>query len=135
MRAVSGEPASFSARVGDREQRRRGLETDEFERAENLELLDVFRQVARGHPLVDVLVACQLAEFLDARLHIVPRDALALHDGVEVDSVPSRARRPRSPRPGSEPEGALRLHHGDPELAFEPDLPSADQMAFIAAEA
>ncbi len=53
----------------------------------NLHLLDVLGQVATGHALVDVLVARERVELLDAGLHIVAGDAFALGDGVEVDLV------------------------------------------------
>ena len=60
------------------------------ERGADLELLDVLGEVARGHPLVDVLVAGEGAELLDARLHVVPGDPLAGGDAVEVDLVDDR---------------------------------------------
>ena len=63
---------------------------DQPERGADLQLLDVLGQVARGHPLVDVLVAGEGAELLDPRLHVVPGDPLAGGDAVEVDLVDDR---------------------------------------------
>ena len=72
---------------------------------------------------MDVLVAGEFVEFLDARLHVVAGDPLPRHDGGEVDLV-------LHPLVGGdrlggnvEPEIALGLHHGDPEFAFQHDPP------------
>ncbi len=51
----------------------------------DLQLLDVLGEVARGHALVHVLVAGEVVELLDARLHVVAGQALALGDGAQVD--------------------------------------------------
>ncbi len=59
--------------------------SDQFERAADLHLLDVLGQVAAGHALVDVLVAGEFGELLDAGLDVVLGDALALGDRGEVD--------------------------------------------------
>ena len=102
------------------EQRRRELEANEFERAKNLELFDVLRQVARGHPLVDVLVPRKFAELVDARFHIMPSGPLATHDRTEVDPIlhalvgGNRIVRDR------DPQRLLRLHYRNPKLALEP---------------
>jgi hypothetical protein len=50
---------------------------DRGEGAVDLELLDIFGEVAARHALVDVLVAGEVAERVDAGLHIVPGDPLA----------------------------------------------------------
>jgi hypothetical protein len=50
----------------------------QIEASPDLELFDVLGEVARGHTLVDVLVASQDAELLDASLHVVADDLLAL---------------------------------------------------------
>ena len=98
------------------------LGLDEPERAEDLQLLDVFGEVAAGHALVEVLVTGEFAELLDARLHVVAGDAFPPHDGVQVDLVLDplvaldHAVRHRNA------EIALALHHRDPVFAFEADL-------------
>ena len=63
---------------------------DEGERRADLQLLDVLGQVARGHALVDVLVAGEGGELLDAGLDVVAGDPLAGLDAVEVDLVDHR---------------------------------------------
>ncbi len=56
---------------GEGEQRRRRLQPDDLQRLEDLQLLDVFREVAAGEAEVDELPLGQLGEFLDARLDVV----------------------------------------------------------------
>ena len=60
----------------------------------HLDLLHVLGQVARGHALVDVLVAGQRIELLDAGLDVVARDALAL----AIDARSTSSSTARSPR-------------------------------------
>jgi hypothetical protein len=50
-------------------------------------LLDVLGEIAAGHALVDVLVAGECVELLDAGLDVVTCHALALGDGSQVDVV------------------------------------------------
>ena len=64
----------------------------------DLQLLDVLGEVAAGHALVDVLVAGEGGELLDAGLHVVAGDPLPRLDRVEVDRRRPPPRRPRSPR-------------------------------------
>ena len=60
---------------------------DEHEGVADLELLDVLGEVAAGHALVDVLVAGEGGELLDAGLHVVAGDPLPGLDRGEVDLV------------------------------------------------
>ncbi len=90
--------------------------------AEDLELLDIFGEVAAGHAFVDVLVPGQLAEFLDARLHIVAGDALALHDGGEKDLVLHGLVSLDDAFRHGDAELALAFEHGDPVVALQADL-------------
>ncbi len=62
----------------------------EDERLPHLHLLDVFGEIAARHPLVDVLVPGERRKLVDARLHVVPRDALARLDAGEVHAVELR---------------------------------------------
>ena len=91
--------ASYSAaRRASRASTASALSPHQLQRLAHLQLLDVLGQVAAGHALVDVLVPGQRGELLDPRLDVVPGDPLARGDGVEVDVVDHRSRRPRSRR-------------------------------------
>ena len=85
VRAVSIRSRHCSERSRKRRKRGDGLVADDEQRAVDLELLDVFRQVAGGHALVDLLVAGEVVELLDARLHVVAGHSFARHDGGEID--------------------------------------------------
>ena len=94
---------------------------DDFERAEDLELFDVFREIAAGETEVDELAFREIGEFLDAGLHVVEGDALAFGDGGEIDfTFDSLVVLDRSGRDG-DAEIALGLHDGDPEIALKGD--------------
>ena len=97
------------------------LVTDDKQGTINLELLDVFREVARGHALVDLLVAGKVVEFLDAGLHVMPRDFFPRHDRGRIDAVFRSLVGGDRLSGDVETEVALSLHHGDPEFAFEDD--------------
>jgi hypothetical protein len=84
---------------------------------------------------VDLLVAGEVVELLDARLHIVPGDFFARHDRGGIHLVLHRLVGGDGLGGNVEPEIALGLHHGDPEFALQHDPPSADQMACRAGEA
>ena len=58
---------------------------DEFQRAPDLQLLDVLGEVAARHALVHVLVAGERVELLDAGLDVVARHPLARGDRGQVD--------------------------------------------------
>ena len=60
---------------------------DDGEGVAHLQLLDVLGQVAARHALVDVLVAGEGRELLDAGLDVVAGDPLPGLDRVEVDLV------------------------------------------------
>ena len=57
----------------------------EFERSADLQLLNVFGEVAARHALVHMLVAGQRVEFLDAGLHVVAQHPFARGDRGQVD--------------------------------------------------
>ena len=89
----------------------------------DLQLLDVLGEVARGHALVDLLVAGEVVELLDARLHIVAGDFFPRHDRGRIHLVLHLFIGGDRFGRNIQPEIALRLHHGDPEFAFQNDPP------------
>lgn len=101
------------------EERGGDLELDDLQRAEDLELLDVFRQVAAGEPEMDELALGEVGELLDACLHVVQRHALALGDGGEVDLVLHLLVVLDGVDRDRHAEVALGLHHRDPEIALQ----------------
>jgi hypothetical protein len=115
---------------GQQVERGHGLELDEFQRTGDLELLDVLREVAAGEAEVDELALGELGKFLQAGLHVVEGDALALPDAVEVHLVAhALIVLDRLGRDG-DAEVALGLHHRDPKITLQqnaavrrPDLP------------
>ena len=120
-RHVVRPPRHHERRVLAREPRQPGQGRDhpraqQHQRGADLQLLDVLGQVARGHPLVDVLVPRERAELLDPRLHVVPRHALTGRDAVQVDLVDHglvvlddarRERRRRAPSGRSAPRSRV----------------------------
>ena len=82
--ALGGGVLGQAAHRGD------GTVAHQLERAHHLELLDVLREIAARHALVDVLVAGEGVELLDAGLHVVAGDALAVGDRVQVDLLEHR---------------------------------------------
>lgn len=98
-----------------------GLKADEFEGAENLELLDVFREVAAGESEVDELAFREFGKFFDARFHVVEGDAFAFRDGDEIDGGFDALVVLDGVGGDRHAEIALSLHYGDPEIALEGD--------------
>ena len=98
-----------------------GLVPDDLHGLPDLELFHVFRQVAGGHALVDVLAAGQLAELFNARLHVVARDAFAGVNGGKVHLVLHPFVSFNHAVRNIQPQILLGLHHGDPEFAFQDD--------------
>ena len=70
---------------------------------------------------MDVLVAGEVVEFLDAGLHVVAGDPFAGHDRGGVDAVLGLLVGGDRPGGDVEAEFALGLHHGDPEFALQHD--------------
>ena len=95
---------------------RDGFVADDLQRTINLQLLDVFRQIARGHALVDVLVASQRVEFFDAGFDIVSGGALALGDGFQVYLVNDFLIIRDDVCRNIDAQGTLGPHHGNPQL-------------------
>ena len=94
----------------------------ELQRSPHLQLLDVLGQVTRRHSLVDVLVARQVGELLDARLHVVTGDTLPSIDRRQIDAI-DHVLVGLDRLPGHvDPELLLGLEDGDPELSLEHDL-------------
>jgi hypothetical protein len=122
LRSEAGQPG----------QRRDDPVAHQLEGRADLQLLDVLGQVARGHPLVDVLVPGEGAELLDACLHVVAGDPLAGSDRGQVDPVHDRAVVLQHAVRHVDAQVALRLEDGDPELPLEDDLvlrrPEPDQL-------
>ncbi len=81
----------------------------------DLTLLHVLGEVARGHRLVDVLVAGQGAELLDAGLDVVAVHPLPSLDRRQVDIVNHLLVGLDHPVGYGDPKSALRLEHGDPQ--------------------
>ena len=98
------------------------LELDEEQCIADLQLLDVLRQVARGHPEVDGLEAGEVVELLDASLHVVLGDPLASRDRLKVDLVDHRQVGLGSTSGNRQAECSLSIHYRDPEPPFEQDL-------------
>jgi len=95
---------------------------DKLERSTDLELLDVLGEVTRRHGLVDVLVAGQGAELLDARLHVVAGDALPGVDGSQIDVIDHGFIRLDHPVGHVDAQVALRLQDGEPQPSLEDHL-------------
>jgi hypothetical protein len=104
------------------DQRRDDPVADQLQGGADLELLDVLGKVPRRHALVDVLVAGERAELLDAGLHVVPGDLLAGRDGGQVDLVDHGPVVLDDPVGHVHAEVALRLQHRDPQLPLQDDL-------------
>ena len=115
--------ARFRRALRESPNRRDRLEPNVLERTENLQLLDGFRQVARGHAFVNVLAAGERAEFLDARLDVVSRHAFPRIDGRRVDVVLHALVGLNRLLGNVQPQVALRAHHRDPKFALENDFP------------
>ena len=99
-----------------------GADADDLESAVDLELLDILGEVAARHAFVNVLVSGEVAELLDASLHIMAGDPLAGVDGSEVDLINDTLVGGDGLGRNVESEIALCFHHRDPELAFETDF-------------
>src|SRR5690606_27967110 len=99
---------------------------EQLEALLQLQLLDVLGEVARGHPLVDVLVAGERRELLDACLHVVARDPLTLGDRRQVDALltlgDDRLVGLHDAVGHVDAEVALGLQHSHPELTLQDDL-------------
>ena len=106
---------------GELVERRGGFHADDCKRAGDLELLDVFREIAGGETEVNALVAGEGVEGLDAGLHVVERDALAGIDVCEVDVVLNLLVGGDGLRRDGEAELALGLHDRDPVVALDGD--------------
>ena len=98
------------------------LVADELEGTQDLQLLDVLREVTGGHALVNVLVASQGVELFDACLDVVARDALAVSDGRKVDVLDDGLVGRDGLCRDVDAEVLLGLHDGDPQLTLEDDL-------------
>ena len=112
----------LASAVAHRLEQRDCLVAGQFQRLAHLELLHIFGQVARGHPLVDLLVARQRIELLNACLHVVASDLLALRDRVQVDLVDDLLVVLDSALGDLDTEFLLGLEHCDPQLALKDDL-------------
>src|SRR5690606_15311987 len=98
-----------------------GLEADDLQRAGDLELLDVFGEVARGEAEVDGLAAGESVEGLDAGLDVVESDAFAGVDVGEVDLALGFLVVGDGGGRDGQAEVALGLHDGDPVIALYAD--------------
>ncbi len=99
---------------------------DDSQRIEDLELLDVLCEVTRRHALVDVLVPGERIELLDARLHVMPGDPLAIRDGFQIhlvdDRLVGRDHFVGVRSPEIHAKVPLSTQDGEPQLSFGNDL-------------
>ena len=132
LRPAMTRPACSAARRGQPGERGDHPVADERERRADLQLLDVLGEVARRHALVDVLVAGERGELLDAGLHVVAGDPLAGLDRREVDLVDDRLVGLDHAVGHVDAEVALGPEHGQPQPPLEHDLvlgrPQRDQL-------
>src|SRR5699024_1009630 len=90
-----------------------------LQRTTQLQLLDVFGEITRGHPHVHVLVAGQRVELLDPCFHVVAGDPLPPGDRVEIDSVAHSGVIGDDPVGNVDAEIGLCAQHRQPQLPFE----------------
>ena len=98
------------------------LVTSDVHRGENLQLLDILRQITTRHPLVDVFMSGQSAELLDPSLHIVTSDGLPAANRLEIHLVDDCLIRLHNPVGHINAEILLRLEHRNPELPLKDNL-------------
>src|SRR5690606_13621509 len=110
-----------SGQVGHPNDRRHGPGQDHFEGASNLELFHVLGEIAGGHPEVDALVAGQMVELLQSRLHVVTQHSLAVGDRSQVHLIHHRPIGLHDLIGYVETEAALGFEHCYPQLTFEAD--------------
>ena len=116
------EPLVLAGQAADAVEDGDALIAGQHERAVNLQLLHVLREIAGGHTLVDLLEASEVVELLNAGLHVVAGDLLPLGDGGQVHLVEDLLIGGRSLGRDLDAEFLLSLHHGEPELALHLDL-------------
>ncbi len=117
-----GDVAGFGGAFGEGGEGGDGFVPDDVEGTEDLQLLDVLGEVAAGHAFVDVLMASEVAELFDAGFDVVAGDALALHDGGDVDLFEDGFVGFDDASGDGLAEVALGFEDGDPVLAFEADF-------------
>ncbi len=91
---------------------------DELERPADLHLLDILGDVAAGQALVDVLVAGQRGELLDARLDVVAGRALTCRNRLQVDGAQDALIVLDDTVRYVDPEVSLGPQNRQPQLAF-----------------
>ncbi len=111
--AVLGRELAEPGQHGD------GAVAHQLQREPDLELLDVLRQVPRGHALVDLLVAGEGVELLDPGLHVMPGDLLALGDGGQVHLVEHALVVGEGGVRHLDPEVLLSAQHRQPQLTLQ----------------
>ena len=98
------------------------LVAHKLQRTVDLQLLHVFGEVTRSHALVDMLMSSQRIEFLNAGLHIMAGNALALSNAGQINLINDSFIGCDCLIGDCYPQIFLRFHHGDPELALHDDL-------------
>ena len=114
--------AQLCGTLRETDQRSDAFGLDDLQRAEDLQLLHVLGQVTTGHALVQMLMARKIAELLNARLHIMPSDALTLHDRLQIDLVLHPLVALDHTVWHRNAEIRLALQHRDPVVTFQPDF-------------
>ena len=125
----------LDGQLSEPSERRDGFVTNQQQRLPDLQLLDVFGQVARGHALVDVLVSRERVELLDACLHVVAGDPFTLGDRCQVHVVGRSFVRADGVVRDVDAEFALCLEYSDPQLPSSRTLFSGAQIAVIGTDA
>lgn len=136
VRAVSHDQLGVLARqLSEPRQDGHRAVAHQLEREPDLQLLDVLGEVPGCHALVHVLMPGEVVELLDPRLHVVPRDLLALGDRSQVDLVEDALVVGDRGVRDLDAEVLLRPQHGEPELTLQLHLLLGDQSVASSAEA
>jgi len=115
---------------GETEESGGGFLAHDAEGTVNLELFNVFGEVARGEAEVDSLVPGETVEFFDAGFDVVERDALTGVDGGEVDLVLHPLVGGDGGGGDGDAEVALGLHDRNPVVSLDLNAPGGGPDGF-----
>ena len=99
-----------------------GLIAHQLQRTAYLQLLHILCEIAAGHALVNMLIASQGVELLDAGLHIMAGHPLPLRDRRQIHVVDHVLVGSDCLHRNIHPEILLGFHHGNPQLALHDDF-------------